>query len=362
MDQRPAPWLFRLLPYPTWDNVEGFAGHLNVGIIKRSNAAPPPVSLAIGLEATASTAGTVGLNLRYDAPGWWTNTRLLVWAGAERLRRVPYFGLGNNSTASDSLEDRFYRYELQRLGGGITLQRQILGPLRLHLAGQWRRYEARALGDSTVFARDVRAGLVSDTASAHSAELRAGLILDTRDEEASPTRGLLAEVMGVRGAGDFRYTRWLLGARQFLPLGEFHQWVVALRQTVELSRGDVPVFVQYERLTTWYPEDGFGGPTSLRLYAPGRFVAFNSGIVSLDLRKKLLDFPLATSPMRAWALAFADAGRLWDSGERPSLRDWHWATGLGGRLQFGKGTIFGLDVGLNRDDGFSFAFGTSFAF
>jgi len=362
IDSRPAPWLFRLIPYPTYDNVEGLAGHVNVGVIKRSNEAPPPVSLAMGIEATASTAGTVGINARYDAPGWWAGTRLLVWAGAERLRRAPYFGLGNNSTTSDSLEDRFYRYELTRIGGGITLQQRLAGPLRLHVAAQWRRYQARSLDDSTAFARDVRAGLVSDTVSAHAAELRAGVLFDTRDEEASPSRGVFLEAMAVSGTGDVRYTRWLAGARAFVPLGEFEQWVVAVRQTLELSEGNVPVFVQYERLTTWYPEDGFGGPTSLRLYAPGRFVAENRGIASIDIRKKLLDFPLRTGPMRAWGLMFADAGRLWDQDASPSLRGLHWAGGIGGRLQFGKGTIFGLDLGLNGDDGFGFAFGTSFAF
>jgi outer membrane protein assembly factor BamA len=204
--------------------------------------------------------------------------------------------------------------------------------------------------------------VVSDTAGAHSAELRAGLLFDTRDEEASPSRGILLEVMGGSGSGDFRYTRWLAGARAFIPLGEFEQWVIGLRQTVELAEGDIPVFVQYERATTWYPEDGFGGPTSLRLFAPGRFVAANRGVASVDVRKKLLDFPLRTGPMRAWALGFADAGRLWDQDARPSLRGLHWAAGIGGRLQFGKGTIFGLDLGLNGDDGFGFAFGTSFAF
>ena len=362
IDERPAPWLPRMLPYPTWDPIEGFAGHLAMGWVKRSNEAPAPVSKAINIEGIASTSGTLGLNVRYDAPGWWRDWRLLAFGGAERLRRVPYFGLGNNSVASDSLGDRFYRYELLRVTAGLVVQRRLAGPVRLLVGGQWRHYNAGSLGDSTAFARDVRAGLISDTVGSNTAELRAGLLLDTRDEESSPSRGLLLEIMGARGLADFDYTRYLAGARLFVPLGEFEQWVIGVRQTVEISRGDAPVFVQYERPTTWYPEDGFGGPTSLRLYAPGRFVAPNRAIGSIDVRKKLLDFPMPTSPMRAWALLFADAGRLWDDGASPSMRGLHWAAGAGGRLQFGKGTIFGLDLGLNGDDGFSFGFATSFAF
>ena len=52
---------------------------------------------------------------------------------------------------------------------------------------------------------------------------------------------------------------------------------------------------------------------------------------------------------------------LWNAGADPTIADLHWSTGLGGRLQFSKSTIFGLDLGRN-DEGFGFAVGTSFAF
>ena len=62
-----------------------------------------------------------------------------------------------------------------------------------------------------------------------------------------------------------------------------------------------------------------------------------------------------------WLLGFADVGRLWDQGQDPSLTDLHWSTGVGGRLQLGKGVIFGLDIGAN-DEGFGFGISTGFGF
>ena len=113
--------------------------------------------------------------------------------------------------------------------------------------------------------------------------------------------------------------------------------------------------------TTWYPEDGFGGPTSLRLQSIGRFVAPNRAVVSVDLRYKYLDAPMPASPFRVWLLGFVDAGRLWNQGEDPKISNWHWSTGVGARLQLSKSTILGFDIGA-ADAGFGFGIGTSFAF
>jgi outer membrane protein assembly factor BamA len=192
-------------------------------------------------------------------------------------------------------------------------------------------------------------------------EVRGGLLFDTRDFEATPTRGVFLEAVAAHAARGAVYDRLLLSAREFVPLGEYQDWVLAFRQTTELASGTVPLAVQYERLTSWYPEDGFGGSSSLRLYAPGRFLAPNRAIVSFDARYKVLDAPFPTSPYRFWVLGFADAGRVWARGESPSLSGVHWSAGVGARIQFGKGSLFGLDVGGN-DERVALNVVTAFAF
>ena len=355
------PWFFRPLIYPTYDGDEGLMGHLSTAWRKGGNRLPPANSKSISLDTRLATSGTRGATLTFDAPGRWRDWRLLALAGSERLQRAPFYGSGNSSTQSDSFATRYYRYSLLRTTLLAAGQRRLVGPLRLHAAAQWRHYHARPLDDSTAFARFLGPATAGDTMPQSIVEARVGLLFDTRDAEASPSKGVFLEAMADRAVSGATYTRWLLSAREFIALGEYQQTVLAFRQTAELSRTALPIPVAYERLTTWYPEDGFGGATSLRLFAPGRFVAANRAVASADWRYKWLDAPFPTSPIRVWLLAFADAGRLWNAGETPTLSDLHWDGGLGARIQFGKGTLFGLDVGRTSEK-FGFAVGTSFAF
>lgn len=356
----PAPLYFRALPYPTYDADEGLAGHASVTWRRPGNRRPPPVSLAFGFDGRIATSGTRGLLFSYDAAGIWKHWRLLAVAGAERLNRVPFYGTGNNTAINDSLPTTFYRYQLLRTTLLATVHRNVSGHVRALAGVQWRHYRARPLPDSSLFGDLATAGQ-ADTLGQSNLEVRAGLMFDTRDEEASPTRGVFLETMAARAVSGHDYTRYLISAREFARFGSLDEWVLGLRQTAELATGTVPLHIAYERLTTWYPEDGFGGPTSLRLFAIGRFLAQNRSVFSADLRYKALDAPFPTSPVRIWVLGFVDAGRLWNAGASPNIGDLHWSTGVGGRLQFSKSSIFGLDLGRN-DEGFGFAVGTAFAF
>ncbi|MFI5206590.1 MAG: BamA/TamA family outer membrane protein [Gemmatimonadales bacterium] len=358
---RPDPWFFRPLVYPLYNSDEGLMGYLSIAWRKGGNRRPPANAKSISLDTKLATSGTRGAALTFDAPGYWRDWRLLWQAGSERLQRAPFYGAGNTSTQSDSFTTRYYRYSLLRTTLLAAVQRRIAGPLRLHVAAQWRHYHARPLEDSTAFAKFLGPTTATDTMPQSIVETRVGLLFDTRDAEATPSHGVFLEVMGDRAVSGATYTRWLLSAREFIPIGGYEQTVLGFRQTAELARGTLPIPVAYERLTTWYPEDGFGGATSLRLFAPGRFVAPNRAVFSGDWRHKVLDAPFPTSPLRFWLLGFADAGRLWNEGESPTLSNLHWDVGVGARIQFGKGTLFGLDLG-RTSEAFGFALSTSFAF
>jgi outer membrane protein assembly factor BamA len=365
--ERPAPLPFQtvILPYPMYGADDGFSINLNAGLKRGANRLPPPISEAITVSGTLAQSGTRGVALAWDAPGRWPAWRFYVQGSAQRFRRAPYFGIGNDVPVNDSLErlygSRYYRYELLRTGLLGIVERRLAPHVRLHVGGQLRHYRTRALSVNSAFAQDITVGTVTD-GSASGAEVRAGLLFDTRQEEATPTQGLFLETMVAQSVRGADYRRYLLSAREFIALGEWDQYVIALRQTGEFASGSLPYYIAYERLTTWYPEDGFGGPTSIRLYNTGRFLANNRSVFSADLRYKLLDAPYPTSPVRVWLLAFGDVGRLWNPGQNPDLTDLHWASGVGGRIQVSKGTLIGIDVGLNDQDGLAFAIGTSFGF
>jgi hypothetical protein len=351
------PWSWLLVPLPTYSSLEGLGVELAGGWWKSAPPGPIPTGAAINPGASITTSGTQTLSLTYNntgrVPGW----RFLVLAGYERIQHAPYFGLGNASVLNDSLEaanggDAHYdRYSLMRTTGIVAVQHHVTGPLRVHLGAQYRHYRATPLGGApTALGADLATGVVADTGSSTSLELRGALLFDTRDEEASPSRGVFLEAIGAKaltGPGNFGYTRWALGASEFVPLGP--ETVLAFRESVQLARGVLPFYIAYERLTSWLPADGFGGTTTLRQNIQGRWLGANTALASADFRHKYWDTAIGISPIRLWLVVHADVGRVWNVGERFRLSGLHSGYGVGAIGQFGRAALFGLEIGWSPD-------------
>jgi len=365
----PDYWSFYLLPYPSYNALEGLGLYLVGGWRKSSPPGPIPVGISIEPSAQVSTSGTRGAQLVFDQQGRWKGWRLLLMAGSLREQRAPYFGLGNRSVIVDSLDnaygEAYNTYSLLRTTALTAVRRRVAGPLHVQVGAQWRHYCAQPLpGRRSRLGDDLAAGVPLNTGSANGLELRAALLFDTRDEEASPARGLFVEALyaqGLKGSGDFAYHRYGLGLREFIPLTEFT--TLALRQSVELADGTLPFYVSDERMTSWRPEDGFGGVTSLRAHLPGRFTAPNKALVSADLRYRNWDFWVTpTTPVRLYFLVFADVGRVWGAGERFAVSHLHAGGGVGTRLQVGRGGFFGFDLGWSPDAHLNFTTAASLAY
>lgn len=363
-------WSFYLLPLPTYNGLEGLGVALSGGW---SRSAPPgaiPTGIAIEPSALISTSGTRGAQLLFDEQGRWHGWRLLLIAGSLREQRAPFFGLGNRSAVADSLTDAYgtayATYSLLRTSAIAAVRRRVSGPIQALAGVQWRHYRARPLaGRRTRLGDDLAAGVPLDTGSTDGLELRGGLLFDTRDEEASPTRGVFLEALVSRGLdagpGHLSYSRYALGFREFIPIAEYTS--LAFRQSVEVADGHLPFYVADEHLTSWRPEDGFGGVTSLRAHLPGRFTAPNKALLSADLRYRWWDFWLTpTTPLRLWLLVFADVGRVWGEGERFALDHAHPSGGVGARFQIGRRGFFGFDFGWNPDAGLDFTTALTLAY
>lgn len=366
---RGDPWLGSWIVYPTYNSLERFGA---TGVITRRKAprpGPEPITASLDLQGRLTTSGTRSILLRFDAPGYWRDWRLLALAGAERATRTPYYGLGH-VPISDSAEAAngslpYYRYELLRTTLAGAVQRRVTGPVRALAGVQWRHIRARPLaGGATKLSDDLAAGIVNDTGSTENFEARIGMVYDTRDEEESPARGVFLEAVVAKGletlGGDLNYTRWMLGARGFLPVGEFT--TLAGRILREGSNRSTPFAVMYERLTSWRPEEAFGGTTTLRANLPGRWLAPNRAIASVDLRYKKIDVPFPRAPIRVWVLAFADAGLLWLDNTSPNFSDLQAGGGVGARFQYSKSGMFGIDFTYGRDAGLGFATAFQFAY
>jgi hypothetical protein len=372
--RRPAPdsdyWAFYLLPFPSYNALEGLGASLSGGWRKAAPPGPVPVGISIEPSAVISTSGTRGAQLVFDEEGRWHGWRLLLMAGSLREQRAPYFGLGNRSTVADSLDSRYGKayatYSLLRTTGLVAVRRQLAGRLHLLVGAQFRHYRALPLaGRRSKLADDLSAGVPLDTGATDGLEVRGGLLFDTRDEESSPSKGVFIEALAARGLngglGKLAYTRYALGMREFVPIGEYTS--LAFRQNVEISRGAIPFYVADERMTSWRPEDGFGGVTTMRASLPGRFSAPNKALLSADLRYRNWDFSVTpTTPVRLWFLVFADVGRVWLSGETFEPDHLHAGGGVGTLLQIGRGTFFGFDVCWSPDAHLTFTTAFSLAY
>ncbi len=356
--QVPAePWSWLLVPLPTYNALDGFGVELTGGWWKSAPPGPIPTGATISPGASISFSGTRTLSLTYDNPGRVPGWRFLAVAAYERFERAPYFGLGNATAINDSLEsadggDRhYYRYSLTRLSGIAAVEHRVAGALRAHVGVQVRHYRAMPLGGApTALGTDLASGAVADTGSSTAFEVRGALLYDTRDEEASPSRGVFLEAIGARalkGPGDFSYTRWALGAREFIPFSL--ETILTFRQSVQLAGGSLPFYIAFERLTSWLPEDGFGGTTTLRQNIPGRWLGPNDALASVDLRHKYWDAAIGISPIRLWLVAHADVGRVWGDGERFAWSGLHTGYGAGAIFQFGRAAMFGTELGWSPD-------------
>src|SRR5713101_8355416 len=133
-------WRTTLYPYVSYSSIDGLWGAAHFGKYSPIGFAerPEPNSAAVTLDASASTQGSYAVVADAQAPAWWKGWRAALTLTAARANRLGYYGLGNATVYSaDSVTPgRPYLYRVSRTTGTarLTVQRQVVGPLRL-LAG-----------------------------------------------------------------------------------------------------------------------------------------------------------------------------------------------------------------------------------
>jgi hypothetical protein len=333
---------------------------LGLGLVYRAPERPGPVPLRAELKLMGryGITGSGDLRAHFLAPALVAGWRFFLLASSERMLRTPYFGPDNKELVEDSLKERYsilyYRYALLRSTGYAAAQRHVAGPFWLHVAFQARHYRTSAIAEQpTLFAQDVAAGRVDDTTRYTGLESRFGFVIDTRDDWMAAKRGAFVEALvsvgrlrdDSRGV-DHDYHRYLVALREFIPLGERERTVLALRQRLVLPSLNLPYFLAYEQITTGLPDDQVVGPRSIRLHAGGNQVASVQAFLSVDVRREaaiLRADPM--NPVRLWWLVLADAGLFGERDQSVSELRREWTIGLGGRAQFARRTLLGMDVG-----------------
>ena len=327
-----------------------------VGSVER----PEPNFASINLDAGASTQGSYALVVEAQAPAWWAGWRAGLSFGAVRVNRLGYYGLGNDTQYSrDSLTTAgsyFYKVSRTTQFARATVQRRVIGPLRILAGAAIDHSDFRALPGRSVFRDDLAAGVV-DTGTIPFTDkvLRAGIVLDTRDNEMDPHRGVAAEALFASGTG---YTRTTTSARVYVH--PFRRLVLAGRLAAEGTGGSPPLAAMELMETSERPFVAVGGYNSLRSYYNGRFTGPGKLIGGLEARYGVL---LVPSVVELKLVAFYDAGRVFGPGEgvRLTSAGLHRAGGAELAARLLRNSLLVLGYGHGSDGG-RFLLGTSWSY
>jgi outer membrane protein assembly factor BamA len=310
------------------------------------------LDVATGLSPQGSRYAAV----RFTAPLRWQGWRLLAGAGAERLARFGYFGLGNDTDKNDDLVDEsdpfLYRVRRTRYKGVVELTRQIRGPFSVALQGDAESARFTTLPGPSLFDADFGEELKQDDVAG-----RVALIYDTRDIEYNTHQGLLLEAGAQVGSGADGYTRLYGNFRGYLTVRE--GTVVAAR-VVASGMGGTPTLNARYVVPGW--EDGLsvlGGEPSHRALDTGRLAGRGTLFGNLEVRHDLLPFgDLGAVTL----LAFVDAGRVFEQESwRLTTKDMKVGGGGGVGLRILRSTIFTFNF-AGGPDGFNFSIGNGWMF
>jgi len=281
---------------------------------------PEPNFGRIALDAGASTQGSYAFIADAQAPAYWDGWRFGLTLSLTRANRLGYYGQGNSTTFDrDSTtgpgRSYFYRVSRANRAARVTVQRKIVGPLRVLVGGSLEHTAFRALPGVSRYERD-STGPFSDRVA------RVGIVLDTRDVEMDPHRGVFAEALASSGRG---YAR--TSASLHVYAHPLERLILAGRVGRETITGTAPLAVQQTMETSEGPVVALGGARSLRGYYDGRFVGPGKIVYGVEARYGLMWAPRL---IEVKLFAFYDAGRIFGAGETVRLTFQGLHSALGG--------------------------------
>ena len=355
-------WRTTLYPYVYYSSIDGFwgAGHFTkyspIGFVER-----PEMNYAgVSLDAAASTQGSYLVVADAQAPALWDGWRAGLTLTAARANRFGYYGLGNATlySADSATANQPYFYRVSRTQNSLraTVQRRVVGPVRVLAGAMLAHTDYRALPGPSQFQRDVGSGAIAPgTVPFSDHVVRAGLIIDNRDNELDPHRGVFVEGLAARGKG---YTRTTGIARVWLhPVEKFF---VAARVGAERLTGTPPVAVMQTMETSDQSLVAVGGYRTLRGYYDARFEGPGKLLGGVELRYALLWAPTV---LELKVVAFYDVGRVFAPGEPVTLTTdgLHKSGGLEVAARLFRNAIVVVGYGKGSEGG-QLLFGTTWSY
>ena len=349
-------------PYAYYSSIDGFWFALRNGWYSPMGYRdrPEPNFANIRLDAGASTRGSYLVVVDAQAPAYWDGWRLALTLSAARANRLGYYGLGNTTSYdADSITPTspyFYRVSRTTRAARFTVQRRVVGPLRVLAGAVLEHTDFRELPGQSRFRRDHAAGFVdSSTVPFNDRGLRAGLVLDWRDQEVDPHRGVFAEALIGSGRG---YTRTTAALRLYThPLEKV---MLAARLAGERTTGTPPIAAQMTMESSEGPFIAVGGYRSLRGYYDARFLGPGKLVGGVEARYAVVWAPRL---LEVKLVAFYDVGRVFGPGEKVRLTTDGLHRSGGGEIAVAlvRNTLFVVGAGKGSE-GTQFLFGTTWSY
>jgi len=278
-----------------------------------------------------------------------------------RRSNAGFFGVGNQSTVLDTSEQldtvtafRFNQYDVQYAELGFELRYRLAD--HYHAFGGLKSWWAEVVPYAGSYLERTYQEQELNGVNTHGVgRLSLGLLYDSRDNETTPTDGVLHEVsfrggknIGIVGGyGGFNAT-----GRVYFALHKKYA-VIASRVMFDALLGDVPVYLLARHGGL---DEGLalGDGHSIRGIPNGRYHGKIKLFGNVELRSKLFDYRLFGTSNNIGVLVFADGGRLWAGwkadpnldGESLGLK---YGVGAGLRLQFGRTFIVRTDTSWSPD-------------
>ncbi len=279
-----------------------------------------------------------------------------IGAGARIDPVFPYFGVANNHNLDGlDLLDRFFTAKVLTTGGFLNYQHPLwrlparkdrpTGVLRSYTGLDYRVDRVNPYEGSLLLAERPVANL-----DARRGIIRLGLTWDSRDNEWSPTKGALFDVI-VDNAGPWTGSSDAWGRvsgnfRNYWTLG-IDKLVLAHRISFDALWGDAPLVTlgEFGGLT---PTDALGGASTGRGWMRRRYIGRLKAFGSLELRFEPVEFKIRRHTLGIGLKGFVDLGlvaqRMMDL-----PKHWHVSGGTGLSIVWDRFAVLRLDAGFSRE-------------
>ncbi|MEE2752167.1 MAG: BamA/TamA family outer membrane protein [Myxococcota bacterium] len=267
---------------------------------------------------------------------------LEVWDGAF------YFGQGNAlpRLRPEATPEGFYTFGLESLRVVSKARIPVWGEAELFV-GQLARSAGIAVYPGSRLDIEQPVGVSGGWLS----QVQAGLLIDTRDHEFAATDGVFSEV-SLRGSHPVLGSDWTMWGfnltdRRYWSLGE-KDLVLALREAVDLQRGEAPFFHQVVMGGSQWVD--IGGPLAMRGLPIGRYRGEWTLYGDAELRWGVKDFSTRRSGFRVFLVSFVGGVRIVEPSEPDSGVHAHVGGGGGVRLLYNEVFLARLDLALGREE------------